>query len=99
MRNATGKAEVSIDFPTESDAQAIAGAMIPEMTSPRTTRASVRVTRRGKVTTIAFDAKDLVALRAMVNSFLRFAATWRKVSKVLSPDHRPVKHARGAHRS
>jgi tRNA threonylcarbamoyladenosine modification (KEOPS) complex Pcc1 subunit len=99
LKNARAKAEVSIDFPTESDAQAIASAMTPEMTAPRTTRASVRLTRRGKVTTIAFDARDLVALRAMVNSFLRFAATWRRVSKVLSPHHRTIKQARRAHRS
>jgi len=99
LKNAPAKAEVSIDFPTEYDAQAIARAMIPELTSPRTVRASARVTIRGKVTTIAFDARDLVALRAMVNSFLRFAATWRKVSQVLSSSRRSVKHTRRAHRS
>ena len=94
MKGAKAEAKVSIDFPTESDADAMARALIPEITAPRTTRASVRVTRQGKVTNIAFYARDLVALRAMVNSFLRFAVTWRRVSETLNVGHRRARRAR-----
>jgi tRNA threonylcarbamoyladenosine modification (KEOPS) complex Pcc1 subunit len=94
LKSAKAEAKVSIDFPTESDAVAMVRALIPEITAPRTTRASVRVTRQRKVTNIAFYARDLVALRAMVNSFLRFAVTWRRVSETLSVGHRRARRAR-----
>jgi tRNA threonylcarbamoyladenosine modification (KEOPS) complex Pcc1 subunit len=94
LKSVKAEAEVLIDFPTESDAEAMARALIPEITAPRTTRASALVTRQGKVTKIAFCAKDLVALRAMVNSFLRFAVTWRRVSETLSLGHRRTGRAR-----
>jgi tRNA threonylcarbamoyladenosine modification (KEOPS) complex Pcc1 subunit len=93
LKKAKAEAKVSIDFPTESDAEAMARALVPEIAASRTTRASVRVTRRRRVTKIAFYAKDLVALRAMVNSFLRFAVTWRRLSETLSVDHRRVGRA------
>lgn len=94
MKNAKAEAQVSIDFPNESDAEAIARALVPEIIAPRTSRAHIRVTRQGKVTKIGFYAKDLVALRAMVNSFLRFAAAWRKLSGALSINHRRAKRVR-----
>ena len=84
MKNAKAEAEISIDFPTESDAEAMVRALVPEIAAPRTSRTFIRVTRRGKTTKIAFYARDLVALRAIVNSFLRFAAIWRKLSEALN---------------
>jgi tRNA threonylcarbamoyladenosine modification (KEOPS) complex Pcc1 subunit len=94
LEKTRAEAKVSIDFPTGSDAEAMARALIPEIVASRTTRASVRVTRQRKTTTIAFYAKDLVALRAMVNSFLRFAITWRRFSETLSAGHRRAGLAR-----
>lgn len=99
MKNAKAEAEVSIGLPTESDAEAMVRALVPEIAAPRTTRASVRVTRRGRVTKIAFCARDLVALRAVVNSFLRFAATWRRVSETLSVSQRRAARVRQIRRS
>jgi tRNA threonylcarbamoyladenosine modification (KEOPS) complex Pcc1 subunit len=96
LRNAKAEAEVSIDFLNESDAEAIERALVPEIVAPRTSRAFIRVTRQGKVTKMAFYAGDLIALRAMVNSFLRFAAPWRKLCEALSISHR---HARRVRRS
>jgi len=84
LKNAQAEAAISIDFPTESDAEAMVRALVPEIASPRTSRASIRVTKRGKVAKITFIAGDLVALRAMVNSFLRFAAIWRKLAEALN---------------
>ncbi len=94
MKDARAEAEVSIDFPNESDAEAIARALVPEIIAPRTSRAHIRVTRQGKVTKIRFYARDLVALRAMVNSFLRFAAAWRRLSETLSISYRRARRVR-----
>jgi len=94
LKDAKAEAEVSIDFPNESDAEAIARALIPEIIAPRTSRTHIQVTRQGKVTKIRFYAKDLVALRAMVNSFLRFAAAWRKLSEGLTTNHRRARRVR-----
>jgi len=77
------QAEASIDFRTASDAEAMKRALDPETGGRGATRASVRVTRRGRMTMMRFYATDLVALRAMVNSFLRFAATWRRVCETM----------------
>jgi KEOPS complex subunit Pcc1 len=94
LKNAQAEAAISIDFPTESDAEAMVRALVPEIASPRTSRASIRVTKRGKVAKITFIAGDLVALRAMVNSFLRFAAIWRKLSDVLNIGHNIARRTR-----
>ena len=98
MKNTTAEAKVEIDFPTESDAEAMTRALIPETTVPRTTRAHVRVTRQRKVTKMVFHSRDLIALRAMVNSYLRFAATWRKVSETLRVSQRRTERVRTHHR-
>ena len=83
MKHYRAQAEASIDFRTATDAEAMKRALDPETSAHGTTRASVRVTRRGRMTRIRFYATDLVALRAMVNSFLRFAATWKRVCETM----------------
>jgi KEOPS complex subunit Pcc1 len=94
LKNAKAEAAISIDFPTESDAEAMVRALVPEIAAPRTSRASIRVTRRRRVAKITFIAGDLVALRAMVNSFLRFAAVWRKLCEALKFGDNPARHTR-----
>jgi tRNA threonylcarbamoyladenosine modification (KEOPS) complex Pcc1 subunit len=84
LAKAKAEANISIDFATESDAEAMVRALAPEIGSQATGRAFIRATRQGKVTETAFYARDLVALRVMVNSFLRFAVPWRKLSETLS---------------
>ncbi len=83
MLRARTRAEISLPFDKKSDAEAFWQALSPETATSKTNRASVRVTRREKVITMRFFAKDLVALRAMVNSYLRLAATWRRVAQSL----------------
>lgn len=70
-------------FNKRADAEALRRALGPETVAPKTSRASVRVTRRKRVLRISLFAKDLVALRAILNSYLRMAATWRRVSEAL----------------
>ena len=93
MKYYRAQAEASIDFRTAPDAEAMKRALGPETGAHGATRAAVRVTRRGKITRIRFYATDLVALRAMVNSFLRFAATWRRVCETMGAEReRPKAH-------
>ena len=73
------EARVSIPFDEKSDAEALRRALSPETRALKKTRASVHVTRNAGLLTIQFFAEDLIALRAMVNSFLRTAAAWRRV--------------------
>ena len=94
MKNAKAEAAISIDFPTKSDAEAMVRALVPEIAAPRTSRASIRVTKQGKVAKITFIAGDLVALRATVNSFLRYAAVWRKLSEALNIGDNTARHTR-----
>jgi tRNA threonylcarbamoyladenosine modification (KEOPS) complex Pcc1 subunit len=93
LKKSKAEANILIDFATESDAEAMVRALIPEIAGQATSRASFRATRRGKATVTAFYARDLVALRAMVNSFLRFAATWRRFSEALSTSQNGAKRA------
>lgn len=83
MKRPKAEAEISLPFSKKSDAEALRRALGPETVAPKTSRASVRVIRRKRVLAMRFFAKDLVALRAMLNSYLRMAATWRRVSEAL----------------
>jgi tRNA threonylcarbamoyladenosine modification (KEOPS) complex Pcc1 subunit len=93
LGKAKAEAEVSVDFRTQADARAMARALLPEITATRTKRAHIRVVTHGKATKIVFQAGDLIALRAMVNSFLRFAAAWRRVSDAVDNSHRRAKRS------
>lgn len=83
MRTAGAEAEIWLPFSKKSDAEALRRALAPETVARETRRASVRVVRRDRVVKMRFSTRDLVALRAMVNSYLRLAATWRRVSEAL----------------
>ncbi len=83
MRRAAAEAEVSVPLRTKSDAEALRRALSPETRALKKSRASVHVTRHARLLTLRFLATDLVALRAMFNSFLRLVAAWRRVSVAL----------------
>jgi len=83
LGTARAEAEISIPYATKSDAEALKRALESETASSKASRASVRVKTQNKVVTMKFLASDLVALRAMLNSFLRLAATWRRISEDL----------------
>ena len=93
MKDRKAHAEITIDFCVASDAEAIRRALTPETSVLRTTRASAKITRRGRTMRMKLYARDLVALRAIVNSFLRFAATWKRVCETMDA-HRKRARAR-----
>ena len=57
-------------FPSERDAEAVFRSIQPEALSTPTKRARVRGFCKGAVVRIEVEALDLVALRALTNSFL-----------------------------
>jgi tRNA threonylcarbamoyladenosine modification (KEOPS) complex Pcc1 subunit len=87
LRGAGAEAEIWLPFSKKPDAEALRRALAPEAVARRTRRASVRVVRRDRVVKMRFSARDLIALRAMVNSYLRLAATWRRVSEALEREY------------
>ena len=83
MRRPKAEVQISLPFDNKWDAEALRRALCPETVTLKTSRALVRATRRENVLTMSFFSKDLVALRAMLNSYLRMAAAWRRVSEAL----------------
>ena len=77
------QAQVSIPFRKSADVRAFLRAIHPEIRTSKTDRAIVRVTEQGKTLTMRFYAADLVALRALVNSYLRLVAMWKRLSERL----------------
>ncbi len=56
--------------------------MKPEELLPKSARAEVDVSVRENILSLGIDARDTAALRAAVNSFLRWAAVARDMTKV-----------------
>lgn len=68
-----------ISFEKGLHAKSICEALKPETRNPATPRANVQVIRRGKTIKLLFRAADTTALRASMNSYLRFVSAWRGV--------------------
>jgi len=65
-------ASVDLSFNSSRQALAVLNAVKPETKLSPTQRSSVEIHRRGKSIRIVFEAKDVVALRASMNSILRY---------------------------
>lgn len=76
-------AEVVLDFESSSHALGILKAIKPETVLPPTQRSKVKVQRRGRSVRIDFEANDVVALRASMNSILRYLLGLWKTAKSL----------------
>ena len=64
-------AVVTIDVPGDL-VGSIEGSLVPEVEQPTSERSVVKVsTEKGKLT-ISFEASDIAALRAAINSYLRW---------------------------
>jgi len=77
------EAEVVLDFDGPRQAIAIFNSLKPEATLPPTRRSRVEIQRRKKSIRIRFVARDVVALRASMNSILRYVlAVWKTTSSL-----------------
>ncbi|TMI11762.1 hypothetical protein E6H33_11470 [Candidatus Bathyarchaeota archaeon] len=84
------ESEITISIILESSkiAETILRSVIPEAQQTPGYRSSTRLEARGHVLTMHIQAKDLVALRAASNSFLRFVSASLRAIEVVAPFYR-----------
>jgi len=63
---------VHLNFPAEERLKSVLGALEPETKTPPSPRSRVKVEGRGSSLILSFEATDTSALRAAVNSYLRW---------------------------
>jgi tRNA threonylcarbamoyladenosine modification (KEOPS) complex Pcc1 subunit len=77
------EAEVVLDFNDPIHALAVFNAVKPETILPPTSRSRVEIRRRGRSIHISFGAKDIIALRASMNSILRYVlGLWKTTNSL-----------------
>jgi tRNA threonylcarbamoyladenosine modification (KEOPS) complex Pcc1 subunit len=74
-------AGVEIAFEKEKEAKAVHNSLKPEELLPVSARCKVVIIRRKNVLCIEIDANDTAALRAALNSFLRWTMVARDAIK------------------
>jgi KEOPS complex subunit Pcc1 len=75
------KAKIKIPFKDEKEAAVVYKAIKPEETLPASARCNVRLKCRKNVLLIEVDADNTAALRASLNSFLRWTMVAYEITK------------------
>lgn len=78
-RRYRAEAEVTIEMEDPQEARLILNSIKPEVQRPASYRSRVEVSRRGRHIELKFLSTDSTALRASMNSFLRFILACRRV--------------------
>ena len=81
VKTRRASASVELVFEDEKEARAIHDSLKPEELLPESTKCKVSITRRKNVLCLKIDARDTAALRAALNSFLRWTIVARDVIK------------------
>lgn len=81
VKTRRASASVELVFEDEKEARAIHSSLKPEELLPESTRCRAGVARRKNVLCLEIDARDTAALRAALNSFLRWTIVARDVIK------------------
>ena len=68
------KAAIHLELPSEKLLGILLKSLLPEAKKSVTSRAKVRLKGEGKIFTIIIEAEDTGALRATLNSYLRWVA-------------------------
>jgi len=76
-------AKVLVNFKSIRCTRAAFNALKPETMLPPTQRSSVKISRKGRSIQVAFEAKDIVALRASMNAILRYMLGFWKTTASL----------------
>jgi KEOPS complex subunit Pcc1 len=81
------RAEITIEINLESSklAETIQRSILPETGRAPGFRSRTRIARNDRVLTLNVRAEDVVALRAAVNTFLRFVSVAMKTLDVVAP--------------
>ncbi len=69
------KATIRLKFPNEKEIAALLSALTPETKAMPTRRAIVKLSRDGLFLVLSVEAEDTVALRATLNSYLRWISS------------------------
>lgn len=77
VKSMKASADVEFSFKGVREAEAVLQSLKPERIMPKTSRCEVKLSRRKNVLWLQVDAEDTAALRAALNSFLR----WTIVAK------------------
>ncbi len=79
VRKYRAEAIVTIEFTDRNEAKVIFNSLRPESKHPASHRSRIRIARDGRLLRFKFLSTDTTALRASMNSFLRFALACKKV--------------------
>lgn len=72
-------ATLRIKYPSEREAEIIYKAIQPETRVVLRYRTKVNVSRSGEQITLTFEAKDTIALRASINSYLSWIISLKNI--------------------
>jgi len=72
-------ARLELQFSNPRVAKAVQASLKPEELLPKAARCTANITRKRNVLCLEVDARDTAALRAALNSFLRWAIVARDV--------------------
>lgn len=73
---------IELSFEDPETAKIVKDSLKPEELLPKAARAEVEISSRKNILSLDINARDTAALRAAVNSFLRWAAVARDMTKV-----------------
>ncbi len=72
-------AVIRLELPSKKQLEILLDALLPETRKPATSRSKVNIESQDRQLTIRIEAKDTSALRATVNSYLRWAALVKNI--------------------
>ena len=73
---------IELSFKDSKTAEIVFNSLKPEELLPKASRAEIEITIRENILSLDIFARDTAALRAAVNSFLRWAAVARDMTEV-----------------
>lgn len=82
VRARRASAKIELTFESAQKAEAVRRALKPEEKLPASARCRTKIRRRKNVLCMEVDAGDTTALRAALNSFLRWAMVARDVTEI-----------------
>lgn len=74
---------ISIELSSEAQLKILLQALIPETRQSSTSRSKVSISGEGKLMMIRIEAADTSALRATVNSYLRWVGIAKRTHEVM----------------
>ena len=75
------QAVIRLNFSSEEQLKVVLEALKPETRTPPSRRSRVQIMSEGKCLTLSFEATDTSALRAAINSYLRWIFLTKTVLK------------------